>query len=130
MEKQKMRVGTKSLKTERQWRANTGLKKNQYFSLLEKFKKSYKKLYGNELSARIQETGVTYCIKDESDLLLFTLFSLKSGVTYDVLGFIFGMDASNAKRQQLRGLSHALENEGLMPLSEDSSTEEILLLSL
>ncbi len=92
-----MRVGTESLKTERQWRANTGLNKEQYFNLLEKFKKSYKEFYGKELAARLQETGVTYCIKN--DLLLFTLFSLKSGTTYDILGFIFGMSASNAKRQ-------------------------------
>jgi hypothetical protein len=123
-----MRVGTGALKTERQWRANTGLKEEQYFNLLEKFRKSYKELYGKELASRLQETGISYCIKDENDLLLFTLFSLKSGTTYDILGFIFGMDASNAKRQQLKGLeilNHTLKNEGVMPLSEDSSREEI-----
>jgi hypothetical protein len=123
-----MRVGIEQLKTDRQWRANTGLKKAQYLSLLESFKDSYKEVYGQNLASRVQETGLTYCIKDENDLLLFTLFSLKSGATYDVLGFIFGMEGSNAKRQQLKGLevlSHALEKEGFMPLSEDSSTEEI-----
>ena len=45
-----------------------------------------------------------YCIKNEENLLLFTLFSLKSGLTYDVLGFVCGMNDSNAKRNQTVGL--------------------------
>jgi hypothetical protein len=36
--------------------------------------------------------------------LLYTLFSLKSGLTYDVLGLVSGMDGSNAKRNQTIGL--------------------------
>lgn len=32
----------------------------------------------------MQETGVSYCIRGENDLLLFTLFSLKSGVTAEI----------------------------------------------
>ncbi|NEP84869.1 MAG: transposase [Okeania sp. SIO3B3] len=123
-----MRLGTEDLKGEREWRAMTGLKEAQYFKLLKSFTESYQEIYGQNLAARLQDTGITYCIKDENDLLFLTLFSLKSGVTYDVLGVIFKMHMSNAKRQQSRGLevlSHALEKEGYMPLSDDSTIEEI-----
>ena len=36
--------------------------------------------------------------------MFFTLFSLKAGLPYDVLGFVSGMDAANAKRNQALGL--------------------------
>jgi hypothetical protein len=46
------------------------------------------------------------------------LFSLKVGLTYDVLGFVSGMDRSNAKRNQTLGLTvleHALEKAQCLP---------------
>lgn len=36
--------------------------------------------------------------------MLYTLFSFKSGLTYDLLGLVCGMDKSNAKRNQAVGL--------------------------
>lgn len=39
---------------------------------------------------------------------LFTLFSLKAGLTYDLPGLVCGMDPANAKRNQQLGL-HVLE---------------------
>ncbi len=57
-------------------------------------------------------------LQSEEELLFFTLFSLKAGLTYDVLGFVSGMDASNAKRNQTLGtqvLEHALETAGCLP---------------
>jgi hypothetical protein len=39
-----------------------------------------------------------------TELLLFTLLSLKSGLTLDLLGLMCGMDGSNVKRNQLIGL--------------------------
>ena len=54
----------------------------------------------------------------ESELLFFTLFSLKAGLTYDVLGFVCGLDMANAKRNQELGfkvLQHALAAAGCLP---------------
>jgi hypothetical protein len=54
----------------------------------------------------------------EEDLLFFTLFSLKTGLTYDALGFVSGMDRANAKRNQTLGLQvlqHALQQAGCLP---------------
>jgi hypothetical protein len=61
---------------------------------------------------------VTPHLPSEEELLLFTLFSLKSGLTYDVLGLVCGMDAANAKRNQelgLRVLEQALREAGCLP---------------
>ena len=60
-------------------------------------------------------------------LLFFTLFSLKSGLTYDILGFVFKLDVSNAKRNQVLGLEvlkRALGDAGLLPKREFASPEE------
>lgn len=48
-------------------------------------------------------------MNDEADLLFFTLFSCKSGLTYDVLGLVCGMDAATAKRRQEEGLAAVRE---------------------
>ena len=59
-----------------------------------------------------------YSLRSEEELLFFTLFSLKVGLTYDVLGFVSGMDGSNAKRNQTLGLTvleHALEAAQCLP---------------
>ena len=59
-----------------------------------------------------------YCINNEEELLLYTLFSLKSGLTYDLLGFVTGIDASNAQRNQKTGveiLKKTLASKGKLP---------------
>ena len=113
-----MKINISELTTERQWRAAVGLDKSRFEKLLEGFKKSYKEHYSETLSERLVENGVGYCINNEEELLLYTLFSLKSGLTYDLLGFVTGMDASNAQRNQKTGveiLKKTLESKGLMP---------------
>lgn len=60
-------------------------------------------------------------------MLLFTLFSLKSGLSYDLLGFTTGMDGSTAKRNQDIGiavLSHTLAASGHVPKRNFGSVEE------
>ena len=66
-------------------------------------------------------------VKTYEDLLFFTLFSLKSGLTYDLLGLVTGMDASNAKRNQQIGISllkEALSSGGYAPKREFKDVEE------
>jgi hypothetical protein len=70
------------------------------------------------VAARQTELEVTPSLPSEADLLLFTLFSLKSGLTYDLLGLVCGMDAANAKRNQelgLRVLEHTLAAVNCLP---------------
>ena len=73
------------------------------------------------------DNGTEYCINNEDELLLFTLFSLKIGLGYDVLGIVCGMDASNAKRNQeigLEVLGRTLAKTGDMPMRKFLDSKE------
>ena len=135
-----MKIKISELKTDRQWRAAVGMDKDRFEKLLPLFEKSYKNLYVKSLSERLVENKLGYCIQSEDELLLYTLFSLKSGLTYDLLGFVTGMDASNAQRNQKTGvavLERALADKGCLPKRnflnindfEDffSDTEELII---
>ena len=99
-----MKLEISGLKTERQWRSNTGMDKSRFYMLLQHFSDSYKKIFGIDISERTSVARDKSILNTYEDLLLFTLFSLKSGMTYDCLGFACGMDGSNAKRNQSLGL--------------------------
>jgi hypothetical protein len=99
-----MKFGLEDLITDRQSRAAIGMDKERFMKLLSAFKSSYLEMYGTSLKERQMDNGIGYCINSEEELLLYTLFSLKSGLTYDVLGLVSGMNGSNAKRNQNVGL--------------------------
>lgn len=122
-----MRFNTSDLKTDRQWRAATGYDQARFEKLLTIFRESYLALFGQPVAVRQAEIEVTPSLPSEEDLLFFTLFSLKTGLTYDNLGLVCGMDASNAKRNQqlgMRVLGHALTEAGKMPRREFKDAAE------
>ena len=113
-----MKLQIADLTTDRQWSAATGLTLKQFEKLLPKFTQSYFELYGQPLAQRQADLAITPSLESERELLFFTLFSLKAGLTYDVLGFVSGMDASNAKRNQQLGLTvleHTLSAAQCLP---------------
>ena len=70
---------------------------------------------------------VTPSLTSEAELLYFTLFSLKSGLTYDLLGIVCGLDGANAKRNQELGvkvLQQALETVSCVPQREFKSVQD------
>ena len=95
-----MNISTTSLTTERRWCSATGYDEKRFRKLLSNFEDSYYEKFGKTLLERKADGPKESVIKSAEDLLLFTLFSLKSGLTYDLLGFVTGMDASNAKRNR------------------------------
>jgi hypothetical protein len=99
-----MKLQISDLSTERQWRAAIGVDQARFEKLLVLFTASYRELFGHSVADRQADLEVTPSLQSEQELLFFTLFSLKAGLTYDVLGFVSGMDAANAKRNQTRGL--------------------------
>ena len=68
------------------------------------FTASYRALFGHSVADRHADLEVAPRLESEQELLFFTLFSLKVGLTYDVLGFVSGREAANAKRNQTLGL--------------------------
>lgn len=79
---------------------------------------SYLEIYGKPVAERQAALDIPPSLPSEEALLFFTLFSLKTGLTYDALGFVSGMDRANAKRHQSLGLEvlkHALEQAQCLP---------------
>lgn len=113
-----MKLQLSDLTTDRQWSAATGCTQTQFEKLLVLFTASYLELHGKSVAERQAEIEVTSSLSSEEELLFFTLFSLKVGLTYDVLGFVSGLDGSNAKRNQTLGLAvleHALRTTQCLP---------------
>lgn len=122
-----MKLQLADLKTERQWRAATGLDKHRFEKLLGIFQSAYKTLYGQSVAQRHALIEVTPSLTSEAELLYFTLFSLKSGLTYDLRGIVCGLDGANAKRNQELGvkvLQQALETVSGVPQREFKSVQD------
>jgi hypothetical protein len=122
-----MKLKISDLKTDRQWRAATGLDQARFDKLLVLFTASYFSSYGQSVADRQAELEVTPSLTSEEELLFFTLFSLKAGLTYDLLGLVCGMDAANAKRNQelgLRVLEQSLATAGCLPKREFKNAAE------
>lgn len=116
-----MSFGHQSLKNERQWKATTGFKATQFYQLGTQFGKTFKSIYGLELSERQMNSSEETLFKTYEEVLFFLLFSFKSGLTYDALGAVFEMDGSSAKRIQgsfLPVLKGSLQAFGVMPKRE------------
>jgi hypothetical protein len=122
-----MKLDRQALKTERQWRAATGKTEAQFMALLWYFTRSYESMFGETIEERTSKSPNQPTLTSYEDLLFFTLFSIKSGLTYDLLGFVSGMDASNAKRNQTLGLEvleQALVDSNNLPKRQFVSAEE------
>lgn len=122
-----MKISIDDLKTERQWRSATGYPEDKFRKLLPYFEQVYLETIGESFEAFRAKSPRDSAIKSSEDLLLFTLFSLKSGLTYDNLGLVTGMNGSNAKRNQelgIRILKQALQVAGFAPKREFGSVEE------
>ncbi len=122
-----MKLSTADLRTERQWRSATGLEQKRFAKLLLLFEQGYQNLFNQSIEERQSECSGEPHLNTYEDLLLFTLLSLKSGLTYDLLGIVTGMDGSNAKRNHDLGVSilqQTLQLSGYKPKREFSNTEE------
>ena len=122
-----MNLSIIALKTDRQWRSATGLDQKRFAKLLTWIEQSYEQIYGKTIQQRQAECPEESALNTYTDLLLFTLFSFKSGLSYDLLGFTTGMDGSTAKRNQDMGqavLEHALIQSGHAPKRSFASVEE------
>ncbi|MCV6637570.1 hypothetical protein [Candidatus Albibeggiatoa sp. nov. NOAA] len=121
-----MKLKIEELTTERKWRSATGMDKTRFNKLLALFINSYKEIHNKSIEEKqAAEKRLEFVIKTEEELLYFTLFSLKAGLTYDLLGIVSGMNASNAKKNQemgLKVLAHALD--GYIPARQIGSKEE------
>ena len=123
-----MRISIEDLKTSRQWRSALGCDAKHFEKLLPLFTQAYGSIHGCQLADKMVLTPFGTAVRHEQDLLFFTLFSCKSGLTYDVLGLVFGMDGATAKRRQDDGvavLREALRLADCLPKRTLESPKEL-----
>lgn len=113
-----MPVHYKDIRNKRQWRATIGLDESQFNDLSELLGKTYEDFHGTTISDEIKGYTNEAFFKTYKDILFFTLFSLKSDLTYDVLALCFNISRSVAFEKQATGvrlLQMTLQQNGHMP---------------
>ena len=122
-----MPISYKDIRTERQWKASTGLSEAQFGKLVSLFEQAYIELFDETIDERHSGSPSDSTFKSYAELLFFGLYSVKSGLTYDLLALSFGLAPSNAYQMQslsLQILQAALELGGYMPKRGYTTEEE------
>lgn len=122
-----MAISYKDIRNDRQWKAGTGLSEQQFLKLAKIYGETYEQIFGVTIIERQGNSTSESTFKTYEDMLFFLLFSIKSGLTYDLLGLTFGLNGANAYQNQalgLRVLRAALERGGHMPKRLYESVEE------
>jgi hypothetical protein len=106
------------LKAKREWSAAIGMSEKQFHNLGDHFEQEYLNLFGKTKEENLKDSPQTCTIKTEKDLLFLLLFSLKTGLTEDALGFVFKVGHTTISRNKqiaLRVLTSTLVKLGVMP---------------
>jgi Helix-turn-helix of DDE superfamily endonuclease len=122
-----MSISYKDVSNERQWKATTGLSKEDFVLLRSAFAKAYEMLYEVGLQQGAENLKQEVVLSNYEECLYFVLFQLKNGLTNDCLGVIFGMDGSSAYRnfqKYLLVLELALHQQHALPRRSFCSVEE------
>ena len=123
-----MAISYNDIRTQRQWRAATGLKEEQFKELVKLFAQTYEDFFETTLEEQIADRSDDPKFKTYEDILYFTLYSLKSGLTYDLLGLSFGLSRSEAFDKQASGvrlLQMTLQENDHLPRRTYHSFSEI-----
>ena len=107
-----MSINYKEIKSEQHWKASTGLSFEEFLELAKIFEKTYEEISEQILDSQKMYLNTSPKFKTCEDMLFFALYSIHSGLSYDLLGVTFGMDTAEAFKSQsfiLRILIKALE---------------------
>jgi hypothetical protein len=99
-----MGVTYKSIRTQRQWRAATGLTEKQFHKLVPLYGAAYEELHETSLQQELELRSDEAKFTSYEEILFFVLYSLKSGLTYDLLALSFDMAISLAFEKQAAGV--------------------------
>ena len=108
---------------EREWQAVLSLDNQQFVYLHERCQSMYQAVNGLTYQQMLRSVpkGDKAALQSMEELIFFVLFFLKSGITFDLLGYLFGMGQSRAHRRFAQGLTilhDCLEIEGFVPFRE------------
>jgi len=109
-------------------RATTGLSVESFSKLSELFAQSYQACHEISLKKKLENLSQKTVLASYEEMLFFVLFQLKNSLTYDVLGCIYGINASTAQRnfeRHLGILQHALRQLQVLPKRGFEKVEEL-----
>jgi hypothetical protein len=114
----------------RLWKSTTGLSKKQFDQLVSKFQICYETYHKLSLTEVFSNLSIEKPILATYEAcLFFVLFQLKNGLTFDILGFVFNTDGSNAHRnfeRHLFVLEKTLEQEQMLPKRLYKTVEDLI----
>lgn len=113
-----MSISYKKIRDDRQWRSSTGLNESQFKKLVQEFKLTYEEFLGETISERVSNSSKESRFTNYEELLFFLLYSIKSGLTYDLLALSFDVNRGTAFRTQtfgIRILEMTLQRLDFMP---------------
>ena len=122
-----MSFSYRDLKNDRQWKATCGLSEKDFVSLRDAFRKAYELLHGIGLEEAMGNLVQQFALGTYKDCLFFVLFQLRTGLTQDCLGPVFGMDGSSAGRnfhKYTAVLELALQQQQALPKRQFRSVKE------
>lgn len=99
-----MSLSYKKIRDNRQWRSATGLTELQFTKLTSEFKSVYEEFLGESIIDRTNNSSNESRFRSYEELLFYLLYSIKSGLTYDLIGLSFDIDRGSAFRIQTFGL--------------------------
>jgi len=124
-----MAISYQDIRTKRQWRASTGLDEERFHKLVLLFAAAYEDMFGEDINSRQSNSSQSATFQSYEELLFFGLYSIKSGLTYDLIALSFNLSPSNAHANQslcLSVLQAALEQGGWMPTRAYHTAEEFI----
>lgn len=119
----------KAMQNDRLMRAVIGMGREEFLQLLEKFNSHVKRVRYKRDRKRKAGAGRTHTLATSEQKLFYMLFYMKCYPTYDVAGFFFKVDKSQAKRwvDDFRAaLEKALEKSMALPVRKIRSVKEFL----
>lgn len=123
-----MAISYKDIRSQRQWRASTGLSEETFKKMVSLFKSAYEDFHEISLAEQISQRIDEPKFKSYEDIVFFLLYSLKSGLTYDLLALNFDLSRSVVFEQQasqIRILQMALQQNNYMPRRQFESFEDL-----
>ena len=100
-----MPIRHENIKGDRLWRAATGLTAKQFHALTEVYAHAYEQRYEESIAERQANSTQVPIFTTYAEQLFYALYSIKSGLTYDLLAVSIGMSQSSAYELQARTLA-------------------------
>ena len=124
-----MALSHSQLKSERAWRAATGMNEAGFLRIVPLFQKAYESKTGISMSTAQTNLNYNFLFDTYEKLLFFVLFTLKNPTTFDVNGLIFGISQSASESNFKKGLlilKEAFEDSNHLPKRAFKNEEALI----